>query len=181
MTIQLPTWELNFVRGSVRTYLNPLLSILPLSKKACSKPTPIPPPMPAPQTTVVAVTPKSNEKPPSTDDISYHETKRPFVVPKNFSKKSFECMNSFSSCPKPAYVPNWDEIHELLNHTSSFIERKLPVQNMGMLFSATQLIQVEIDENPSQSFIARLLYLQTPLLPVFSIWRTTHLLKQQKW
>lgn len=123
------------------------------SKKAFPEPAPNPPSMLALSTTVMVVTLKANEKLSYTDDISYHETKRPFVVLENFSKESFECVNCFSPYPKIAYVPNREEISKLLTHIPSFIERGFPVQNIGALFLVTQQIPVEIDKNPSQSFM----------------------------
>ena len=96
-------------------------------KKACMEPTPTLPSMPALSTTTAAVTLEPDEKPPFADDISYHETKIPFVVPESFSEESFECMNFSPLCPKPTYVPSWEEISELLNHSPSFIEREPPV------------------------------------------------------
>ena len=128
------------------------------SKKACPEPASYPPSMPALSTTVMVVTLEPDEKLPSTDDISYHETNRPFVALENFSKESFECMNCFSPCPKTAYVPSWEEISKFLTHIPSFTERGVPVQNIGVLFLVTQQIPVEIDKNPSQSFMTRLLY-----------------------
>lgn len=128
------------------------------SKKACSEFAPNPPSMPALSTTIMVVTLESDEKLPSIDDIYYHETNRPFVALENFSKESFECMNCFSPCPKTAYVPSQEEISKLLTHISSFTERGVPIQNIGVLFLVTQQIPVEIDKNPSQSFMTQLLY-----------------------
>lgn len=128
------------------------------SKKACPELAPNPPSMPALSTTVMVVTLKPDEKLPSTDDISYHETKRPFFVLENFSKESFKCMNCFSPRPKTAYLPSREEISKLLTHIPSFIEKGFPVQNIGVFFLVTQQILVEIDKNPSQSFMTRLLY-----------------------
>lgn len=107
------------------------------SKKACPKPAPNPPSMPALSTTVMVVTLEPNEKLPSTDDISYHETKRPLVVLENFNNESFECMNFFSPCPKTAYVPNREEISKFLTHIPSFTERGFQVQNIGVFFLVT--------------------------------------------
>lgn len=103
------------------------------SKKACPEPAPNPPSMPALLTTVMVVTLKPDEKLPSTDDISYHETKRPFVVLENFSKESFECMNYFSLRPKTAYVPSREEISKLLTHIHFFIEKVSSSKHMGAL------------------------------------------------
>lgn len=119
------------------------------SKKACPEPVPNPPSMPALLTTVMVVTLESDEKLPSTDDISYHETKRTFVVLENFSNESYECMNCFSPCPKTAYVPSREEISKFLTHIISFTERGFQVQNIGVLFLVTQQIPIEIDKNPS--------------------------------
>ena len=45
-----------------------------------------------------------------------------------------------------------------MSRISSFIEREPPVQNMGVFFPATQRIPIEIEENPSRSFMAQLSY-----------------------
>ncbi|KAJ9680220.1 hypothetical protein PVL29_019506 [Vitis rotundifolia] len=95
------------------------------SKKACPKLASIPPPMLVPSTITVIVTPESDEKPPSADDISYHEMRRPF------------CMTSSPPRPKLANVPNQEEISKLLKCIPSFTKRESPVQNMRLLFPAT--------------------------------------------
>lgn len=43
-----------------------------------------------------------------------------------------------------------------MRQISSFTEKETPVQNMGVLFSVTQWVLVEMESNPSQSFIAQL-------------------------
>lgn len=44
----------------------------------------------------------------------------------------------------------------MMRQISSFTERETPVQNMVVLFLATQWIPVEIKSNPNQSFMARI-------------------------
>ena len=97
------------------------------SKKAYPKPVLAPLPMPISLATALVVTPNSDEKPPSTDDISYHEMRKPFVVPENLNKESFECMTSSPLHSKLAYVPNQEEISEILKRISSFTEREPPI------------------------------------------------------
>lgn len=113
-----------------------VVNLIP-SKKACPKPASIPPPMPIPSVTTAIITPESDEKPLSADDISYQETRRPFVTLENFSEESFKCMTSFLPRPKLAYVPNQEEIYELLKRIHSFTEKGSLVQNMGVLFPTT--------------------------------------------
>ena len=96
-------------------------------KKACPKLALAPLPMPISLATALVVTPNSDEKSPSIDDISYHEMRKPFVVPENLNKESFECMASSHLHSKSAYVPNQEEIFELLKRISSFIEREPPI------------------------------------------------------
>lgn len=133
------TWGSDSARGIINSCLNLLLSILLIKKKLARILSPILHPKP-------------------TDDIFYHETRKPFVVPENISEESFECLNYPLSHPKPAYVFDREEISELLSCISSFTKREPPRQNMGVLFSATQWIPIKVDENPSRFFMARLLY-----------------------
>ncbi|KAJ9703008.1 hypothetical protein PVL29_004670 [Vitis rotundifolia] len=152
------------------------------SKKAFSELASAPSLMPVPLAIPTTVTLEPDEKLPSVDDIAYHEMRRPFIVPENLSEESFECMTSSPPYPKSAYVPSQDEIFEFLKRIISFTEREPLIQNMGVFFSTTQRILVEIDDNPNRSFTAQLLY-DTPdrLSVAFSICKTTRLLKQQKW
>lgn len=100
------------------------------SKKACPEPASAPMPVSVPPTTAPTVTPKLDEKIPSIDDVAHHETRRPFIGP-DFSEESFQYMTFSLLCPKSTYVPNWEEVSELLKRIPSFIERELLVQNMG--------------------------------------------------
>ena len=84
--------------------------------------------------------------------------RKPFVILRNISEDSFECLNSSPFLPKLAYVPNWEKVFKLLSCISFFIEREPLVQDMGVLFPGMQWIPVEVDEDPNQSFIARLPY-----------------------
>ncbi|KAJ9687455.1 hypothetical protein PVL29_016086 [Vitis rotundifolia] len=117
-----------------RKHLSESITINPSpSKKAYLKPIPNPPSKSAPPTTIVAVTLKSDEKPSFIDDISYHETRKPFIIPREINKDSFECLNSSPLRPNATY---------------------LLVPNMGVLFSTMQRIPVKVDENSIQSFMA---------------------------
>lgn len=84
-------------------------------------------------TTITVVTSGPNEKPSSIDDISYHKTRKPFVILGEISKDSFKCLNSSPFQPRATYVSV-----KLLNHIPSFTEREPPMPNMGVLFLATQ-------------------------------------------
>lgn len=129
--------------SSKKTYLEPVLN---------------PPSKSAPPTTAAPITSGPNEKLSSTNDISYHKMRKPFTVLKNISEESFECSNSSTPRPKLAYVLGWENISELLSCIPFFTEREPLVWNMGVLFLATQRILVEVDKDPSQSFMARLPY-----------------------
>ena len=109
-------------------------------------------------TIAAEITPEPDEKLLSADDIAHHELRRPSIGPDHFSEESFEHMISSLSRPKPSYVPSREEIAEFLRQIPSFIERETLVQKMGVLFSATQRILIEIDNDPNQSFMARLPY-----------------------
>ena len=128
------------------------------SKKVCPEPTLVPPPVPIPPATAVVVTPKPDEKLSSTDDTAYHEMRRPFVILDNLNKESFKYMTFSHPHPKSTYVFNREEVSKLLKRIPSFTEREPPIQNMGVLFPATQRIPIEIDDNPSRFFKARLSY-----------------------
>ena len=128
------------------------------SKKACSKPASAPTLMSVPPTTATVLTPELDKKLPSADEHTYHETRRSFINSDNFNKESFEYMTFFSPHSKSTYVPNWEEVSELLKRIPFFTERESSVQNMGVLFPATQQIPIEIDNDPSRSFTTWLLY-----------------------
>ena len=128
------------------------------SKKVCSKPALVPLPVPIPLAIAAIVTPKPDEKISSTDDTAYHEMRRPFVILDNLNKESFEYMTSSHPCPKSTYVLSREEVSKLLKRIPSFTKREPLVQNMGVLFSVTQRIPIEIDDNPSRFFKARLPY-----------------------
>ena len=142
-----------------RKHLSESMAINPShSKKTCLKPVPNPPSKSAPSTIVAPITSRPNEKPSSTNDISYHKTRKPVTVLENISEESFECLNSSPPRPKLTYVLSWEKISKLLSCIPFFIEREPLVWNMGVLFLATQRILVEVDKDPSQSFMARLSY-----------------------
>ncbi|KAJ9707442.1 hypothetical protein PVL29_002459 [Vitis rotundifolia] len=54
------------------------------------------PSKPTPPTLAAYVASGPNEKPFFISDISYHETRKPFVVSRNISEDSFVCLNSSS-------------------------------------------------------------------------------------
>lgn len=113
-----------------------------LSKKARSAPIPdssSKPILSTPTTIVVSIL---DDKPSSVGDISYHEMRKPFVVSGSVSEDSFECPNSSPQHPKSTYVPNWEEVSELLRHIHSFTKRELLMQDMRALFLATQRLSV---------------------------------------
>ncbi|KAL6342102.1 hypothetical protein AAG906_038582 [Vitis piasezkii] len=109
----------------------------------------LPPPVPVHLTIAAGITPESDEKIPSTNDIAHHELMRPFIGPYHFNDESFEYLVSSLPCPKSTYVPNEEEVSKLLRRIISFIERETLIQNMRVLFPATQRILVEIDNDPN--------------------------------
>ena len=84
------------------------------SKKACSKPALTPALVSLPPITATVFTSELDEKLPSADEHAYHEMRRPFISPDNFSKESFEYMTFFSPNSKSTHVPTRDEVSELL-------------------------------------------------------------------
>lgn len=64
---------------------------------------------------------------------------------------------SFSH-PKSSYVPSREEVSKHMRQIPSFTERETLVRDMGVPFPTTQQILVEIDNDPSRSFMARLSY-----------------------
>ncbi|KAL6350513.1 hypothetical protein AAG906_019160 [Vitis piasezkii] len=77
------------------------------------------------------------------------------------SASSFSLFSSSSNDKAktgPAYVPSREEVSELLSRIPFFIERETLVQDMRVLFPATQRIPIEVDEDPNQSFMTRLPY-----------------------
>ena len=94
-----------------------------LSKKACLKLASTSLPVPASPATIAAITLEPDEKL-SFDDIAYHKMRRPFAIPENLSKELFKCMTSSPPRPKSAYVPNQEEISNLLRQIPSFTERE---------------------------------------------------------
>ena len=127
-------------------------------KKTCPKPTIDSLSKSVLSTIVVVVTSNPNKKPSSIDDISYHEARKPFIVPENISEESFKCLHSSPPRLKATYVPSQQEVSELLSRIFSFTKKEHLVSNMGVLFPATQQITVEIDENSSQYFMTLLPY-----------------------
>lgn len=81
--------------GRQRKRLSESIAVNPTPlKRVCSELTLIPSPVLVPPTTAMTVTPESDEKLSSIDDIAYHEIKRPFIVPKNLNEESLKCMTS---------------------------------------------------------------------------------------
>lgn len=98
-------------------------------------------------TIAVEIIPELEEKFSSADDITHHELNRPFISSNLFNEESFECKASSPFYPKSFYIPNQEEVVKLLRQISSFTERKTPVQNIRVIFLATQRISIEIENN----------------------------------
>lgn len=63
-----------------------------------------------PLSTAADITPESDKKLSSADDTVYHEMRKPFVIPNNISKESFEFKTFFPSPLKSAYLLIRDEV-----------------------------------------------------------------------
>lgn len=130
----------------------------PCPNPDCSEPTLAPILVPTPSTTATKIIFELDEKLPFTEDIAHHKPKRPSAAPDHFSQESLGNMNSFSSHPKPDYIPSREEMVELIRQIHSFTERETLVQDMRVLFSTTQRIPVEIETDLDRSFTTRLWY-----------------------
>ena len=76
------------------------------SKKACPELAPDPLSKLTLPTITTIVTSGLDEKPSFIEDISYHETRKPFVISGKISKDSFECLNFSPLHTKVTYIPN---------------------------------------------------------------------------
>ena len=94
------------MRGSISVCPNPLLSIPFLRKKAYPELAPDPLSKLTLLTITTIVTSGLDEKPSFIEDISYHETRKPFVISGKISEDSFECLNFSPLYTKVTYVPN---------------------------------------------------------------------------
>ena len=84
--------------------------------------------------------------------------RKPFVVSKNVSEESFDCLNPSLLYLKPAYVFSREEMFEFLSHIPSFTKREPSVHNMRVFFPVNQWIPVEMDEDPNRSFMVQFLH-----------------------
>ena len=112
-----------------------------LSLDSLSKPT-------LPNTAAIVAS-GSDEKLSSIGDIPYHEMRKPFIISGSVSEDSFECPNPSPHHPKSIYIPSWEEVFKVMRRILSFTEMEPPVQDMEVLFPATQRIQIEVDEDPN--------------------------------
>ncbi|KAL6327141.1 hypothetical protein AAG906_014959 [Vitis piasezkii] len=109
-----PEVRAEWVRLSESIAVSPSFSKKAYLKHAYPEPTSAPILVPVSSTIVVEIIPKSKEKLSSTDDIAHHEPKRPFTGQNHFSEESLNCMAFSPSRLKPSYVPNREEVAELL-------------------------------------------------------------------
>ena len=94
-------------RERKRKCLSKSIIVNPFSlKKTCPKPTIDPLSKLVLSTIVAVVTSNPNKKPSSIDDISYHEARKPFIIPENISEESFKCLHSSPPRLKATYVPS---------------------------------------------------------------------------
>lgn len=133
-------------------------SKIPCPDAAYQEPASAPIPVTAHLTAAVKIISKSDEKLHSIEDIAHHEPRRLSINPDHFSVESLSDMVSSFSRPKLGYVPSREEIAELIRQIFSFTKRETPVQYMGVLFSTTQQIPIEIENNSDRSFTTHLSY-----------------------
>lgn len=145
-------------RMSESIVVSPSPSKRPCPDAAYSELALAPIPMIAYLTAAVKIISKSDKKLHSIEDIAHHEPRRLSINPDHFSEESLGDMVSSSSRPKLGYVPSQKEIVELMRQISSFTKRETPIQDMGVLFSTTQRIPVEIENNSDRSFTMHLSY-----------------------
>ena len=81
-----------------------------------------------------------------------------FCHPRELQQGIIHVHEFSSSSSKVSLCPQVGGDIWAMSRISSFIERAPPVQNMGVFFPATQRIPIEIEENPSRSFMAQLSY-----------------------
>ena len=67
-----------------------------------------------PSTTAAYTIPELDERLPSAEGIAYHDPRRPSIGLNHLNDESLEYMTSFPSHPKSSYVPNQEEITELM-------------------------------------------------------------------
>lgn len=129
--------------------VNPTSSERPYPEPICSEPVLTLAQVPAPLTTAVGIIPELDKRLPSVKGISHHESRSPSSSLDHLSNKSVECVASFPSHPNSSHIPSREKITELIRRIPSFTERETCVQNIRVLFSATQRIPVEMESNPS--------------------------------
>ena len=138
--------------------VSPSPSKRPCLDAACLEPAPVPVPMTAFFTVAAEIIYEPDEKPHSIEDIAHHEPRRLSIDPDHFSEGSLGSIVSSSSCPKLGYIPNREEIAELMRQISSFTKRETLVHDMRVLFPTAQWISIEIENNLDRSFTACLSY-----------------------
>lgn len=121
----------------------------PYPEPICSEPVLTLAQVPAPLTTTIGIIPELDKRLPSVKGISHHESRSPSSSPNHLSNKLVECVASFPSHPNSSHIPSREKITKLIRQIPSFIEREIRVQNIRVLFSATQWIPVEMESNPS--------------------------------
>lgn len=140
-------WERQRKLMSESIVVSPSPSKRPCLDAAYSELASTPVPMITYLTAAIKIISKSDEKLHSIEDIAHHEPRRLFINPDHFSEESLGNMVSSSSRPKLGYVPSREEIAELMRQISFFTKGETPIQDMGVLFSTTQRIPVEIENN----------------------------------
>ena len=144
-------WERHYKCLSKSIVVNPTPSKRAYPEPVCSEPISTLALVSSSSTIVVEITPKLDEKLHSVEYIAHHELRRPSIGPDHFSEETFGCMAYSSSRPMPNYIPNRDEVVEFLRQISSLIERETLVQDMTVLFPATQQILIEIKSDMDRS------------------------------
>lgn len=162
-------------RMSKSIAVSPFLSKRPCLDATYLEPTPAPVLVTTPLTAAIKIISKSDEKLQFIEDITHHEPMRLSIYPDHFSDESLGGMVSSSSCPKLGYIPNREEIAKLMRQIPSFTERETLVQDMRVLFSTTQQIPIEIENNSDRSFTTHLSYgtLNTAISRIMPMWNYT--------
>lgn len=109
-------------------------------------------PVPMPSTVVAGTNLELDEKLCSAEGIAHQEPERSSSSPEHLNNDSVECMASVFSHQKSSHTPNREEIADRMRQILLFTERKAPVHNMGVLFSATMWVSVDLESDPILSF-----------------------------
>lgn len=112
--------------------------------------------MPAPSAAATGTNSTSNKRLLLAEEVGHQEPRRPSFGLEHLNDDSVECMASIPSHPKSPLTPSWKEIAKLMRQIPSFTKGKAPVHNMGVLFLVNRRVSMDLESDPSLSFVARL-------------------------